>query len=118
MNRVTVDKAALDALLQSVSDAPGCDVSHIATELRLEDLIEEALDAASLKRGKRQTGDDDLRTNIVLGVSSVMNKHIRDEADKADTNIQVYCRAVLELAQRAGLTEKITAAFIARSNKN
>jgi hypothetical protein len=115
--KVLVDKAALDALLRSATPFNEGDTTAIAEELRLADLLPEALDAARARRrtkaGESNIDPLDQLVSLVIGVPESMNRHIKSQVAAASTNVQEYTRAVLYLAMRAGLTERVTAAMLA-----
>ncbi|KVN83437.1 hypothetical protein [Burkholderia ubonensis] len=115
--KVLVDKAALDELLKSATPFHGGSTSAIADELRLDALVPEAIAAARARRrakaGKSHIDPLDQLTSVVIGVPESMNRYIRAQVEAANTNVQAYTRAVLHLAMRAGLMDRVTAAMLA-----
>ncbi|MBR8427289.1 hypothetical protein [Burkholderia cenocepacia] len=113
--KVLVDKAALDDLLRSAVPAYEGGKQAIAEELHLEALIDEAVSAAQPRRRAR-SGDSnidplDQLVQVAIGVPELMNRFIKSQVAEADTNVQVYIRATLHLAMRAGLMERVTEAM-------
>lgn len=113
--KVLVDKAALDALLKTAMPVNEGGTDAIAKELDLDALVTEAIDAARPRR-RTKAGDSnidplDQLVSVVIGVPESMNRHIKAQVADAGTNVQAYTRAVLHLAMRAGLMDRVTAAM-------
>ncbi|NIF40100.1 hypothetical protein F3J14_04130 [Burkholderia sp. Tr-862] len=110
---VLVDKAALDELLKSVVPVFAGSTNTIAEELNLDDLVAEAVAAAQprkrAKAGASNIDPLDQLVSIVIGAPESMNRFIKAQVAEAGTNVQAYTRAVLHLAMRAGLMERVTA---------
>jgi len=113
--KVMVDKEALDALLKSAMPVNEGGTQEIANELHLDVLVTEAVAAARpRRRGKAgETNIDplDQLVSVVIGAPESMNRFIKAQVAEAGTNVQAYTRAVLHLAMRAGLMERVTAAM-------
>ncbi|TES65650.1 hypothetical protein E2P84_36595 [Burkholderia cepacia] len=116
MQKILVDKAALDALLKSATPFHDGSTSTIANELGLEALVPEAIAAARARRrakaGESHIDPLDQLTSVVIGVPESMNRYIKAQVEAANTNVQAYTRAVLHLAMRAGLMDRVTAAML------
>jgi hypothetical protein len=113
--KVLVDRAALDALLKTAMPVHEGSTEGIATELDLDSLVSEACVAAQPRRRGR-AGDSnidplDQLVSVVIGVPESMNRHIKAQVAEAGTNVQAYTRAVLHLAMRAGLMDRVTLAM-------
>jgi hypothetical protein len=113
--KVLVEKSALDALLKSAVPMYEGSTNGIADELDLESLLAEAVTAAQPRR-RAKAGDSnidplDQLVQVVIGVPESMNRFIKAQVAEAGTNVQAYTRAVLHLAMRAGLTERVTASM-------
>ncbi|HDR9034257.1 TPA: hypothetical protein QDB07_001726 [Burkholderia vietnamiensis] len=111
--KVMVDKAALDNLLRSA--VPVCEggTQAIAEQLDLDALVSEAVAAAQPRR-RGKAGDSnidplDQLVSVVIGAPESMNRFIKAQVAEAGTSVQAYTRAVLHLAMRAGLMERVTA---------
>lgn len=118
--KVTVDKAALDALLKSAAPLHEGSTQAIADELRLDDLASEAVAVAVRKQGRTRKPRSepidplDQLATIVLGVAESTNRRLKAEVVASNTVMQVYLRAVLHTAMRAGILDRVTAAFQAK----
>lgn len=116
--KVLVDKAALEALLRSATPAFEGSNAELARELNLAELAAEAAGSAvrksgrSRKRGAEPIDPLDQLATIVLGVSESMNRTLKSEVAAAGTVMQVYLRAVLHVAMRAGIFEQVTTALL------
>jgi len=117
--KVLVDRAALEALLKSATPLYEGGTGSIARELNLGELAAEAATTAtrragrSRKRGIQPIDPLNQLATIVLGVAESMNRRVKTEVAAADTNTQVYLRAVLHVAMRAGIFEHVSAALLA-----
>ncbi|MCW3587369.1 hypothetical protein [Burkholderia cenocepacia] len=115
MQKILVDKAALDALLKSATPFHEGDTSAIADELSLNALVPESLAAARARRrtkaGESHIDPLDQLSSVVIGVPESMHRYIRAQVGAANTNVQAYTRAVFHLAMRTGMMERITAAM-------
>lgn len=113
--KVLVDKAALDALLKTAMPVHEGSTAAISRELDLDALVSEAVTAAKPRRrakaGNSNIDPLDQLVSLVIGVPESMNRHIKAQVAEAGTNVQAYTRAVLHLAMRAGLMERVTAAM-------
>ncbi len=118
--KILVDKAALDALLKSATPHHEGSTAAIADELRLDDLASEAVAVAVRKQGRTRKPRSepidplDQLATIVLGVAEATNRRLKAEVAASDTVMQVYLRAVLHTAMRAGIFDRVTAAFQAK----
>lgn len=114
--RVTVDKAALDALINSAIAVSGDSTAAIAKELKLAELVPEAIAVARPRRrakaGKSHIDPAEKLVQVVIGVPDSMDRHIKAQVAAAGSNVQVYTRAVLHLAMRAGLMDRVTQAMV------
>jgi hypothetical protein len=113
--KVLVEKEALDALLKSVIPVYEGSTRAIAEELNLDELVTEAV-VASQPRRRAKAGDSnidplDQLVSVVIGAPESMNRFIKAQVTEAGTNVQAYTRAVLHLAMRAGLMERVTVAM-------
>jgi hypothetical protein len=122
LNKVLVDKAALDALLKSATPFHEGSTSAIGQELKLDALVSEAIDAARPRRrakvGANPIDPLDQLVSVVIGMPESMNRRIRAEVAAANTNVQAYTRAVMHLAMRAGLMDRVTAAMLAEHTED
>ncbi|CAE6823308.1 hypothetical protein R70006_06311 [Paraburkholderia domus] len=113
--KVLVEKAALDALLKTAMPAHEGNTDALAQELSLDDLLPEALAVARArkraKRGESHIDPLDQLVQVVFGLPESMNLHIKAQVAEAGTNVQAYTRAVMHLAMRAGLMDRVTAAM-------
>lgn len=120
--KVLVDKSALDALLKSATPFHEGSTAAIADELNLDALVPEALAAARARRrakaGESHIDPLDQLVQVAIGVPESMNRHIKAQVDAAGTNVQAYTRAVLHLAMRAGLMDRVTAAMLAEHSED
>ncbi|WP_334043576.1 hypothetical protein [Burkholderia ambifaria] len=118
--KVLVDKAALDALLRSAVPAYEGDTSVIAHELNLDELVGEAVAAAQPRRrgraGESNIDPLDQLVQVVIGAPESMNRFIKAQVAEAGTNVQAYTRAVLHLAMRAGLMDRVTTAMRSKTS--
>ena len=119
--KVLVEKAALDALLKSAIPVYEGSTQAIAEELALDELVTEAV-AAAQPRKRAKAGDSnidplDQLVSVVIGAPESMNRFIKAQVAEAETNVQAYTRAVLHLAMRAGLMERVTAAMRGASER-
>jgi hypothetical protein len=118
--KVLVDKAALDALLKSATPFHEGSTKAIAEELQLDDLAGEAVAVAVRKQGRTRKPRSepidplDQLATIVLGVAESTNRRLKSEVMASNTVMQVYLRAVLHTAMRAGILDRVTAAFQAK----
>lgn len=110
--RVTVDKAALDALIHSAVAVSGDSTAAIAKELKLDELVPEAVAAARPRRrakaGESHIDPAEKLVQVVIGVPDSLDRHIKAQVTATGSNVQVYTRAVLLLAMRAGLMDQVT----------
>jgi hypothetical protein len=117
MDKVTIDRAALEALLKTVAPMPDGSSAALARELNLAELATEAATVSTRRQGRsRKRGIEpidplDQLATIVLCVPETMNRQLKTEVAAANTNMTVYLRAILHVAQRAGMFEHVTAAL-------
>ncbi|KND62291.1 hypothetical protein BVER_01746 [Candidatus Burkholderia verschuerenii] len=113
--KVLVEKEALDALLKSAIPVHEGNTRAIAEELNLDALVTEAVVAAQprkrAKAGNSNIDPLDQLVSVVIGAPESMNRFIKAQVTEAGTNVQAYTRAVLHLAMRAGLMERVTVAM-------
>ena len=118
--KVLVDKVAIDALLKSAMPVYEGSTNAIEAELDLDTLVREAVDAARPRRRTKAGASNidplDQLVSVVFGLPESMNRHIKAQVAKADSNVQEYTRAVLHLAMRAGLMDRVTAAMRGTTN--
>lgn len=119
--KILVDKDALDALLKSALPLNEGRTQRISEELNLDALVTEAV-AASQPRRRGKAGESnidplDQLVSIVIGAPESMNRYIKAQVAEAESNVQAYTRALLHLAMRSGLMERLTVAMRESANE-